>query len=146
MARAAWTPFFLIGLLLLSACGGTVESVSGTAIAPTPAPGPTPTPTPTPAPIPTPTPAPPPTYSASVSWTVPSFNTDGSALTDVSGYRVYYGTSPSNLAQSILVAGVGLTSVAVTGLPAGTYYFAVATVNSTGQTSVLSAVVSRNFP
>jgi hypothetical protein len=81
-----------------------------------------------------------------VSWTVPSFNTDGSALTDVSGYRVYYGTSPSNLAQSILVAGVGLTSVAVTGLPAGTYYFAVATVNSTGQTSVLSAVVSRNFP
>jgi hypothetical protein len=132
IGRALRALFFLNGLLLLSACGGTAEVVSGASNPPAPAP------------IPAPTPAP--TYSASVSWTVPLRNTDGSALTDVSGYRVYYGTSPSNLSQSVLVSGDGVTSVTITGLAAGTYYFAVATQASTGQASIPSALVSKTVP
>jgi hypothetical protein len=40
------------------------------------------------------------TGSATVSWTPPTTNTDGSALT-VAGYRVYYDTSATSLTQSI---------------------------------------------
>jgi len=31
---------------------------------------------------------------ATLSWTAPGTNTNGSALTDLSGYKLYYGTSP----------------------------------------------------
>ncbi|MDE2050811.1 MAG: putative Ig domain-containing protein, partial [Gammaproteobacteria bacterium] len=34
------------------------------------------------------------TGTAAVSWTAPTTNSDGSALTDLAGYHVYYGTSP----------------------------------------------------
>ena len=55
---------------------------------------------------------------------------DGTSLTDVSGYRICDGNSPSNPAQSILVSGVGVTSHAKSGLAPNTHYFAVATFNS----------------
>src|SRR5262245_39192746 len=42
-------------------------------------------------------PSPAPSYSTTVTWTAPTLNTDGSALTDIAGYRVLYGTSPANL-------------------------------------------------
>jgi hypothetical protein len=77
---------------------------------------------------------------------VPLLNTDGTSLTDVSGYRVYFGASPTNLAQSIPVSGAGVTSQVVSGLAAGTYYFAVATVNSTGVASVASNAASKTVP
>ena len=133
----------------LAGCGGSGEAaVTGAPVpppAPTPVPPPAPTPVPPP-PAPAPSPPPPTTYSAAVSWSVPLLNTDGSPLTDVSGYRVYYGTSPTNLAQSIPVSGAGVTSYVVTGLAAGTYYFAVATINSTGMASAVSNAASRSVP
>jgi len=81
-----------------------------------------------------------------VSWAVPPLNTDGTALTDISGYRVYYGASPANLAQSIPVSGAGVTSQVVSGLASGTYYFAVATVNSAGVASAVSNAASKTLP
>ena len=86
------------------------------------------------------------TYSATVSWSVPLFNTDGTSLTDVVGYRIYYGTSPTNLARSISVSGNGVTSHVISGLAPGTYYFAVATLNSTGTASDLSNAASKTLP
>ena len=86
------------------------------------------------------------TYSASLSWSVPQFNTDGTSLTDVSGYRVYYGKNPSNLSASVLVPGMAASSHVITGLGAGTYYFAVATLSLAGEVSELSNVASKTFP
>jgi hypothetical protein len=104
--------------------------------------------TPTPAPPPPPPPPPPPaaTYNISVSWTTPLRNTDGSSLTDIAGYVVRYGTSPSNLSKSLPQQGAGVTSATITGLPAGTYYIAVATVNSAGITSGVSNAASKTVP
>lgn len=100
--------------------------------------------TPTPAPPPPPPPAP--TYNLSVSWATPLRNTDGTSLTDIAAYVVKYGTSPSNLSQSLRVQGAGVTSATITGLPAGTYYVAVATVNSAGVTSATSNPASKTVP
>lgn len=85
-------------------------------------------------------------YSATVSWSVPALNTDGTLLTDITGYRVYYGNDALNLTQSVLVAGAGNTSHVVGGLSQGTYYFAVATLNSMGVVSDLSNTASRIVP
>lgn len=79
-------------------------------------------------------------------WGAPTLNTDGSALTDVSGYRVYYGTSPSALNQSVFVAGSTSSSTVISGLAPGTYYFAVAAVNTAGTASDPSNAASRTVP
>lgn len=147
LGRTAMTLVMANCVFGLASCGGSGDaSVAGT---PAPVPPPAPPPAPSPAPTPTPVPPPPPppaTHLAIVSWAVPLLNTDGTALTDISGYLVYYGTSPTNLAQSIPITGAGITSQVVTGLASGTYYFAVATVNSTGVASVVSNAASKSVP
>ena len=82
-----------------------------------------------------------------MSWAAPSLNTDGTALTDVSGFRVYYGTSASNLSKSADVSGAATRSYVITGLTsATTYYFAVATKNLAGVVSQPSTAVSQRLP
>jgi len=95
---------------------------------------------------PAPAPAPAASYSATVTWVPPSLNTDGTALTDVIGYRVSYGASAGNLDFFVSVPGGTSTSAVIDGLNAGTYYFAVTALNSTGVASAESSVVSRTFP
>jgi hypothetical protein len=83
--------------------------------------------------------------SADVSWTPPTTNTNGSALTDLAGYRIYYGTSPGKLTQSIQVANAGAIDYVVQGLTSGTWYFAVSAYTNTGLQSTLSAVASKTI-
>jgi len=80
--------------------------------------------------------------SATVSWTAPTTNTDGSALTDLSGYKIYYGTASATYSHYIDVANV--TSYTVSGLTSGTYYFVVTAYDTEGYESVYSNEVSRN--
>ncbi len=80
--------------------------------------------------------------SADVSWTPPTTNTNGTTLTDLGGYYIYYGTSASSLTQKVQVTNIGLTSYEVGGLTAGTWYFAVAAYTTSGAQSSLSNVVS----
>ena len=80
--------------------------------------------------------------SASVTWSVPTHNTDGSVLTDLSGYRIFDGTSPSMMIRSVDVAGASTTNGTIAGLAPGNYYFAVAAINNAGVVSVPSNVVS----
>jgi len=85
--------------------------------------------------------------AVTISWSAPPFNVDGSPLTDLAGYRVYYGTEPRNWAVNwVLVTGGSVTSTTIDGLPPGTYYFAVATVNSKGFESSPTGVVSGTYP
>jgi hypothetical protein len=69
-------------------------------------------------------------------------NTDGSALTDLSGYTISYGTSPTALTQSVTITDPTATGYTITGLAAGTWYFAIAATASDGTQSVLTSVVS----
>lgn len=80
--------------------------------------------------------------SADISWTPPTTNTNGTTLTDLGGYYIYYGTSASSLTQKVQVTNIGLTSYEVGGLTAGTWYFAVAAYTTSGAQSSLSNVVS----
>jgi hypothetical protein len=78
-----------------------------------------------------------------LSWTAPSQNTDGSALTDLAGYRIYYGTSTAALTQMIQVSGVGVSSYVIENLAPSTYYFAVRAYTSGGAESTNSNTVSK---
>ena len=80
--------------------------------------------------------------SADVSWTPPTTNTNGSTLTDLAGYYIYYGTSAASLTQKVQVTNIGLTNYVISGLTAGTWYFAVAAYTTGGTQSSLSDVAS----
>jgi hypothetical protein len=83
--------------------------------------------------------------SAALSWTAPTQNTDGSALTDLSGYHIYYGTSASALNQTVTIGTAGVTTYVIDGLASGTWYFAVKAVDAGGLESDLSGVASKTI-
>ncbi len=88
---------------------------------------------------------PPATGSATLSWTAPTKNTDGSPITGLAGYHVYYGMDPNNLTHTVNVAGAAATSYVVTGLNTGKYYFAVSAYNAMGRESVKSNIASKTI-
>ena len=79
-----------------------------------------------------------------LSWTAPQENTNGTSLTDLTGYRIYYGPTPENLNQVVSVDG-NVTTFELDQLQAGTWYFAVAAINAEQVESELSAVVPLNL-
>jgi hypothetical protein len=85
------------------------------------------------------------TVSATLTWTAPEINADGSLLKDLSGYRIYLGTDPSDLSQLIAIVGYGASSYVMKGLAPGTYYFAVTAFNSAGEESARSDVASKTL-
>jgi hypothetical protein len=76
--------------------------------------------------------------SATLSWMPPTQNTDGSPLTNLAGYRVYWGPAVGNYTGSVTLNTAGLTSYVVQNLAPGRYYFAVSALNSSGVESTLS--------
>jgi len=61
---------------------------------------------------------------------------DPNTETDLAGYKVYYGTASRSYSTPIAIALQ--SSYTVTGLPAGTYYFAVTAFNQDGLESAFS--------
>jgi hypothetical protein len=87
--------------------------------------------------------APPPAGSAQLNWKPPTANTNGSALTDLAGVRIFYGNSPSSLSHSVQVAGSSATTYTISGLAAGTWYFGAQAYTTTGISSAMSSIVSK---
>lgn len=84
--------------------------------------------------------------TATLSWTAPVSNTDGSALTDLAGYDIHYGNSPSTMATVIQVANAGATSYTVSNLASGTWYFTVSAYTTSGLDSAPSNTGSKTIP
>ncbi|MEQ1579369.1 MAG: fibronectin type III domain-containing protein [Steroidobacteraceae bacterium] len=84
------------------------------------------------------------TGSSTLSWMAPTQNTDGSALTNLSGYRIYYGTSATSLTQSIDLPSAGILTYVLGNLSPATWYFAVKAVAG-GVESNLSNVASKTI-
>jgi hypothetical protein len=81
--------------------------------------------------------------AATLSWTPPTQNTDGSSLTTLAGYRIYYGTSSAALTQMVQVNTAGLSSYVIDNLAPSTYYFAVRAYTSSGTESSNSNLVTK---
>jgi hypothetical protein len=83
--------------------------------------------------------------SATLSWEAPTTTTSGGALTDLAGYRIYYGLKAENLTQTVQITGVGVQTYMIDNLGQGTWYFAVRAVTSAGVESALSEIVSKTI-
>jgi hypothetical protein len=83
--------------------------------------------------------------SAALSWIAPTHNTNGTLVTDLAGYHIYYGTNADDLTTTIDVAGGSSTAYTVTGLSAGTYYFSVVAYNAEGLDSSDSNLESKTI-
>ena len=87
-------------------------------------------------------PAPVSSGTATLEWSRPSSNEDGSALTDLAGYKVYYGHGAYTLDRVVDVRGATVSKAEIQGLEPGIWYFAIASYNSAGVDSAKSGVVS----
>jgi hypothetical protein len=81
--------------------------------------------------------------AATLTWTPPTQNVDGTSLTDLAGYRIYWGTSQNNLTNSTTVAGAGVSSALIEQLTPATYYFAVTAYDTVGNESAYSNVATK---
>lgn len=102
----------------------------------------TPSTTPTTPPPSTPAPT---NNTATLTWTAPTTNTNGSALTNLAGYEIHYGTTAGALTNTINIPNPGATTYVVTNLTAGTWYFAMSAYTNTGLASPMSNVGSKTI-
>jgi hypothetical protein len=82
--------------------------------------------------------------TALVSWTPPTENTDNSTLTDLAGYKIYYGTFPGDYDNTITIDNAGLSSFLVEELAASDWYFVMTAFNLSGIESAYSAEVYKS--
>jgi hypothetical protein len=86
------------------------------------------------------------TGEATLSWSKPTDNTNGTPLTNLAGYVVRYGTNPAALTSQISVASANTTDVEINNLSPGNWYFEVASVNTANMESEFSSAVSKTVP
>ncbi len=80
---------------------------------------------------------------ATLSWTAPIENTDGSPLSNLAGYRIRYGTSAGALTNTIVIENASVTTYVVEDLAPATWYFAVTAVTSVGTESAYSNLANK---
>jgi hypothetical protein len=80
--------------------------------------------------------------NVTLSWQAPTDNTNGSALLNLAGYVIHYGSVSKTYTSTITIDNPGLTSYVVEDLPPGTYYFSMTATTTSGAQSSLSAEAS----
>ena len=83
--------------------------------------------------------------TATISWDAPTTNNNGTPLTDLAGYRIYYGSSPEDLSHTVQIRSVGLQTYVIDDMEAGTWYFAVRAVAANGTESTLSDIAVKTI-
>lgn len=81
--------------------------------------------------------------SLTLSWTPPTQNEDGSALTDLAGYYIYYGNEAGDYPNRVEIANPGISTFVVEGLTADTYYLVATAYNADGVESRRSNEVTK---
>jgi hypothetical protein len=85
------------------------------------------------------------TGSATLSWAAPTTRTDGSALQNLAGYRIYYGRMPGTYDYTIDVDNSGVLTYVVEGLVSGEWYFALSAYDTNDVESDRSEEVSQQI-
>ena len=83
------------------------------------------------------------TLSTTLTWTAPTENEDGSTLTDLAGYKIYWGTASGVYTDSVSIDNPGLTAYVVENLSPGTYEFVATSFNEAGIESVFSSPATK---
>ena len=81
--------------------------------------------------------------TATVSWAIPTTNSNGTALTNLAGFRVYYGSTADSLTNVASIANSGITTYVVTNLAPATWFFGVRAYTTAGVESAISNVASK---
>ena len=84
--------------------------------------------------------------SVTIAWQAPTTRSDGSALTNLAGYRIYYGQDSRNYSQSVDLGSPGLSTYVISDLAAGTWYFAMKSRDANGIESEFSNETSVIIP
>lgn len=80
--------------------------------------------------------------SVTLTWNPPSQNEDGSILTDLAGYRIYFGDREGDYRFTVAINNPGTSTLVVDNLTPKTYYFVATSVNSAGVESRYSNVAA----
>jgi hypothetical protein len=80
--------------------------------------------------------------SATLSWSPPTENTNGSALTNLAGYWINYGTSADSLSEKVQIDNPGIVTYVLSNLSPGTWYFSITAYSAANAQSAPSAVAS----
>jgi hypothetical protein len=83
--------------------------------------------------------------SALISWNSPTRNTDDSVLTDLTGFKIYYGMFVGDYDNTITINNAGLSSYLVENLAAADWCFVMVAFNSSGTESTYSAGVCKTI-
>ena len=83
--------------------------------------------------------------SATLSWTPPTQNEDGSPLTNLRGFRIYYGMSAADLTTMVEIPNAGVTTAVVENLSPATWYFGVKAYTTAGVESSFSNVANKQI-
>jgi len=76
------------------------------------------------------------TNSLTLRWDAPTTNADGTPLSDLAGYKIYYGTSSGNYTKVIDIGNV--TTYKITELSSGQWCFAITAYDFSGNESSYS--------
>lgn len=82
---------------------------------------------------------------AKLSWTAPTTNTDGSPLTDLAGFRIYYGLLPDAPSKRLEIADPSIRSALIQGLSSGTWYFSISAYTYGGAESARTRPMSKTI-
>ena len=81
--------------------------------------------------------------SATVSWDIPTTNADGSDLDDLAGFNIHYRLASGTFSDTEVINDNTATSVVITDLQPGSWYFAVSAFDQAGNRSALSTEANK---
>jgi hypothetical protein len=77
-----------------------------------------------------------------LNWLPPTERSDGSALANLAGYKIYWGTAEGDYPNSVTIDTPGVTSYIIEQLSQGTYYLVMTAFDAAGVESGRSGAVA----
>jgi len=83
------------------------------------------------------------TTPVTLSWVPPTQNVDGTTLTNLTGYKVFYGKASGQYPYSVSIGSPSITSAVIENLAPATWYFAIKAIAASGIQSDFSTQLSK---